>query len=385
MPTGMVLKQDKLDNLDPTIANASDGTHKDSDEKTPLSSATPWAPSKVVTFLFCSATIGISIGLINFNRWLMQDNRFPYAIPLCLIHMCFATVLALFLLVLKPSVFPAITDPDNRVEMNMMFFLKSCLPIGLVFAVSLVLSNMAYTHLGLAFIQMIKETNLIWVYIMSLLCVMERFNLRFGMVITLAIIASGLTIKGSVHFELIGLVIQLAAVINESVRIILQGILLQGKKLDPLSYVLISSPFCAAILAIVIFILAALPNQVLPKDMAVPAWSEVWHWAPWIVADGLVAFCLNVSVAVTIKYTSPMSYIFVQIVKDIITVIISVIFLHEVVGHMQTVGFVIQVCCVLTWSLMKSNPAKFEHGFIAGYRATLFGYDEEKKEILSKV
>jgi len=352
-----------------------------SDEKTPLVGSNaemrppaekPWAPSKPVIGVLCVIMVTCSVSLINFNKWLMDYERFPHAMPLVLIHMIVCTLLALMLRAIKPSLFPAMAEGG----LDTKFYLQGALPIAVVFAGSLVLSNMVYSHLGLAFIQMIKESNLVWVYFISVLCAFERLKLHTFSVVCMAIVGMSFTIKGETNFSLCGFILQLAAIVCEACRIILQGLLLQGKKLDPLSYVLTTSPFCGALLVISLLISMPIANK--PRDMELPHWSEVWHWAPWLVADAILAFFLNVSIALVIKYTSPMSYMMCQLVKDCVAVVVSIFVLGETVGSMQLTGFFIELCCAGTWSLMKNHPAHFEKGFIPGFKAA-FGLEEKEE------
>jgi len=279
------------------------------------------------------------------------------------------------LYLVKPSLFPALTDPDKKIDVDLNFLMTGGCPIAVVFSLSLVLSNVAYSHLGLAFIQMIKESNLIWVFILSIVCALEQFKMRNFMIILVAIFAMSLTIEGEMKFSTSGFLIQFTAIICESVRIVLQGVLLQGKKVDPLSYVLMVSPLCGTLVFAVLLISMGIPD--VPSDLEVPHWAEVWNWAPLLVADAMLAFLLNVSIAVVIKYTSPMSYVMCQLIKDVVAVAISVAILDETVGTVQGLGFVLQLVCVGTWSVVKSNEAKFEAGFSTGFRAVLFGTEAD--------
>jgi drug/metabolite transporter (DMT)-like permease len=287
--------------------------------------------------------------------------------------MVFCTSCAAVLLAVKPSFFPAITDPICKITLDADFCLKSCLPIALVFAVSLVLGNVAYAHLGIAFIQMIKESNLIWVYAMAVLCAMEKFSLRNSQVVGCAIFAMSLTVKGELDFQVVGFFIQLSAVLCEAVKIVLQGFILQGKKVDPLSYVLLVSPFCGVILLGTLLAIMAAPAGMAPQDLALPSMAAIRQWSPWLLANCCVAFCLNVSIAVTIKYTGPMSYLMCQLLKDVLAVLVGIFVLGEVCSAMQSLGFLLQIGCVTTWSLLKSNPERFEAGIIAGLHATIVG------------
>merc|ERR1719401_1856379 len=143
-------------------------------------------------------------------------------------------------------------------------------------------------HLGLAFIQMIKETNIIWVYVFSVIAMLEKFTLNAACIIVLALVGMSLTVEGETRFELIGMIIQLAAVLCESVRITLQGVLLSGKKLDPFSYILTTSPPCGCFLLTAILVVQAIPSA--GADFAVPSWGALFHWMPWLLVGCCIAF-----------------------------------------------------------------------------------------------
>mmetsp|Transcript_3603 Transcript_3603/g.7882 ORF Transcript_3603/g.7882 Transcript_3603/m.7882 type:complete len:373 (+) Transcript_3603:88-1206(+) len=356
---------EKTDERTPLVQSVKEATHLAQE---------PWAPSKGVISFLCFIMIVFSVSLINFNKWLMDYGRFPHAIPLVLIHMIICTVLALMLLKVKPSLFPALTDPDKDIGLDMKFYVTGALPVAIVFMGGLVLGNMVYSHLGMAFVQMIKQSNVVWIYFMSILCGMEQLKRHTFLVILFAIVGTSFTIKGETNFSAVGFFLQVGALCCETARIVIQGILLQGKKLDPLSYVLITSPLSAVLLVIVLCISVPIADK--PRDMELPHWSELRQYAPLLVADAILAFCLNVSIALVIKYTSPISYVMCQLAKDVVAVILSVQ-IGETVAPMQALGFMIQLLCVGMWSLMRSNPAEFEGGFKAGFQALLFGKKQE--------
>mmetsp|Transcript_129427 Transcript_129427/g.276059 ORF Transcript_129427/g.276059 Transcript_129427/m.276059 type:complete len:353 (+) Transcript_129427:83-1141(+) len=339
------------------------------DEATPLAPGKPWAPSRLVIVAFACLMIPLSVGLISMNKWLMRPDRFPHAIPLVLIHMVVCTVLTLLLRVVKPSFFPSLTDPDTRIEVDRNFILIGVVPIGACFASSLVLSNMAYTYLGVAFIQMIKESNLVWVYVLCVIFAVEKCTLRKCLVVCGVVIGMSLTVKGEMHFRLVGFVLQAMAVLTEATRIFLQGKVLQGKKLDPMTYVMLTAPISALLLIVVLLVITAFPH--VGHDLALPHWSELRDWAPWLFCSACLAFCLNLCIASFIKYTGPVSYCMMGLIKDMVQVLVSVSILKEIVSPMQLCGFILEICCVLTWAWLKSEPEKFESGSLLGAKEAL--------------
>merc|ERR1711998_55750 len=106
--------------------------------------------------IIIAAYFASSTGVIMFNKYLMHADRFPFAVPLVLLHAAFASVFSLILFLVKPSLFPSLRDPEpqNRVVVDSDLILRGAFPIAALFAVQLVLSNTAYLHSTVAFLQM---------------------------------------------------------------------------------------------------------------------------------------------------------------------------------------------------------------------------------------
>jgi len=323
------------------------------------------------TVLLACSTITFSVGLINFNNYLM-DGRFPYAVPLTCFQQAFCTALAAMLFGLQPAWFPSLTDPVQKVVVDVKFVATGALPIGALFATSLVLTNLAYEHLSVAFLQMLKESNIVLVYLFSLLAYMEVFSWRHVQVILFAIFAASLTIKGELNFSMVGFLIQLAGGICECARIVLQGVLLSGKKVDAMSYVLLVSPVACSLLFACLLTLMVLPAGIGGPGLTVPPAAVFWEWLPTLLCNSLVAFGLNVNIALMIKNTSPTSYIFVGVVKDVVAILVSIVVLKELVSTLQFISFSLQIGTVIVWSLLKMHPQKFERGMLHGLREILY-------------
>jgi len=333
----------------------------------------------MITGFAAFSMVCFSVSLIHLNNFLMEETRFPYAVPLVWFHMTFCSTVSFLLFQFFPSFFPAISDPLQKVTIDQTYIIKGCLPIAVFFAAALVLANLAYTHLSVAFLQMIKETNIIWVYIFSLVVGFEVFGWPQVQCLILAAAGMVVTVRGEMHFVMIGFLMQLAAILLECGRIILQGLVLSdtgsggGRKLDPLSYVLLITPICTVLLSVLLWVTVMLPPGVAGQGLALPSYAEVVYWLPWLIGDAAVAFCLNVSIAAIIKRTSPMSYVFCQLMKDIVAVAVGVVFVGEEVSHLQFLGFLIQISAIVFWSLLKSFPDKFKTGLVDGLASLLFG------------
>merc|ERR550514_2636005 len=105
-----------------------------------------------------------------------------------MLHSSFSSIMAFMLYLVCPSLFGSLSGP-KPIEVGRRLFLKGALPIALLFSVQLVLSNTAYIHSSVAFLQMMKEANIILVYSFSLLAMLERYSSRHALVLLGVVLA----------------------------------------------------------------------------------------------------------------------------------------------------------------------------------------------------
>jgi hypothetical protein len=302
-----------------------------------------------------AAVIAASSALINFNKYLMQPGRFPFAVPLVMMHSFFATIFAGFLRIICPSLFPSLSDEEKKVELCANYLTRCILPVAGLGAFSLVLSNTAYKFASVAFLQMMKQGNVIIVYVFSLCFGLEVFSTKSVLVLGGVVLATVSTINGELNFSMVGFIIQGCCCFVESLKVVLQGILLAGtgKKLDPLSFVLIVSPMIFLFLSVFVVAELSSPHAI---GFELPAWKDFIQCKWLLAANVLLAFALNVICALFLKYGSPIAFLLVNIVKDIMIVVVSSMFLGEVVSQQQMISFPVQLVLIFLWSLMKSHP-----------------------------
>jgi len=333
----------------------------------------------ILVSLYGFGYIACSAGLIAYNKYLIDVDKFPYAICLVFIHAVFCSVFAGFLYLVKPSLFPSLTDPEKKVAIDSSLVLKGALPIALLFSAQLVLSNTAYLHSSVAFLQMMKEANLVLVYVFSLFAALERFSWRSVGILVFIIFATTLSIHGEVNFSMTGFIIQGTSQLFECCKIVLQAMLLSsaGRKLDALTYVMLVMPLCAAILGVGICALTAFPHS----HFMTPSWNQVVQWWPHLLANACVAFLLNVIIALFVKHSSAVAFILAGIVKDAMIVTAGALVFHEFISAVQVVGFSLQLSGILVWSMIKTFPDRFDAGIMAGFGSFIFGADPLKGKV----
>jgi len=323
--------------------------------------------TSTIIFLGC-LYITLSGEMIAFNKYLIHKDRFPFAVPLVLLHAGFSSVCALVLFLAKPSMFPSLADPVKKVSIDKDLVLRGALPIAVCFSVQLVLSNTAYLHSSMVFLQMMKESNLIIVYFLSVMAALEIFTSVKLKIIIAIMLATSLTIHGEVDFNWTGFALQGSGQLFESSKIVLQALLLSnaGRKLDVMSYVLLVMPLCFLVLGSLLFTLVFIH----PLDhLKTPQWLDIVTWWPSLAVSATLAFGLNITIALFMKHCSAIGFILAGITKDAVIVLLGAFAMDEHISAVQAVGFFFQLSFIVVWSVMNIYPEKFEDGLLPGLLA----------------
>merc|ERR1719326_341145 len=294
-------------------------------------------------FVLCVLYIAISAALINFNKFLMSEDRFPFSMMLTTLHMATSWICCLLLYVCVPSLFPSM----SRTHGKMLTVLKYFLPLAALFSVGVVLSNQAYLYCSVAFLQFMKQANVALVFGLSCLTGSQSPDRMKLVVVCWVITGSAMAVTGEVRFMLIGFLIQAASQLGECGKNIMQEWILSGSdiKLDPLTYAIFMAPMCL----IVLFVGNLFTFEARIVDRMI-------EWYPYLIPNALCAFTLNVTIAMPIKETSAMGFILSGVVKDMVIVIASTYLFDTSLAAQQMVGFSVATTGIFFWSYMKIAP-----------------------------
>uniref|UniRef100_A0A7S0FXY1 Sugar phosphate transporter domain-containing protein n=1 Tax=Pyrodinium bahamense TaxID=73915 RepID=A0A7S0FXY1_9DINO len=301
----------------------------------------------------CALYIATSASLIHFNKFLMHPERFPFAMALTAAHMLVTFLLCSLLYLLSPSLFPGMARTAGRRGELLRWFA----PIGCLFAVGLYCSNRAYLYCSVAFLQFMKELNVVLVFALSCSVGLQRCTRARLMVLVWIITGASIAVVGEVHFVWLGFAIQVCSQLGESGKNVLGEWIMRGSdlRLDPLTYTMFMSPMCLVVLLI---------GTVFTWQSEIAVRAVEW-WKVLLPNAGL-AFALNVSVALVIKECSAVTFVLAGLVKDMAIVAACVLVFGELVLYQQLLGFVICLGGILCWSYMRINPGSaFIQGLLA--------------------
>ncbi|KAF6253046.1 solute carrier protein [Scenedesmus sp. NREL 46B-D3] len=300
----------------------------------------------VRSYTYVGIWMSISIAVILFNKWLLAYSGFPFPIALTIWHMAFCSVIGC----LAVRVLGLVKSHN----MTAREYLTRVMPIGLLYAGSLWLSNSSYLYLSVSFIQMTKSLMPGLVYGCGCLVGTELF--RPAVALNMGLIAVGVVVcaLGEVNLVLLGLLEQLTALGFEAMRLTLVQVLMNSKgyNMNPLQSLYYVSPAC--------FISLLLPFLCVecPRIMAAQADNSIHFNAPVLLANALAAFALNLAVFLLIGKTSALTMNIAGVIKDWMLIFFSYFIFRAPVTKLNLAGYIF--CCsgVVWYNQMKLKALK---------------------------
>lgn len=291
--------------------------------------------------------------------------NWPYPISLTMIHMGFSTSLA-YLLV---RVFK-ITEPVTTMSWD--FYFKSVVPIGLLYSLSLWLSNSAYIYLSVSFIQMLKALMPVAVYSIGVIFKKENFD-GTTMANMLSIsVGVGIAAYGEAKFDSWGVILQLGAVAVEATRLVLIQILLssRGVSLNAITSLYYVAPCCLVFLSVPWFVVE------YPLLMG----SSSFHLDFFIFGTNSVcAFALNLAVFLLVGKTSALTMNVAGVVKDWLLIAFSWSVIKDTVTAINLFGYGLAFLGVGYYNHSKLQALK------ASEAQTQRRQDEESGKLLEEI
>ncbi|GFZ46236.1 hypothetical protein JCM24511_04483 [Saitozyma sp. JCM 24511] len=309
---------------------------------------TPNLPEQTRTdrrYPFSAATIipiwiALSSAVILYNKYLYTNLNYPYPIFITSYHLGCA---AIGTRVLRATTH--LMDGLDTIHMTRDIYVKSILPIGVLFSGSLILSNTAYLTLSVSFIQMLKKAfTPVAILLISALFKLQHLTQQLALIVVMISFGCALAAYGELHFEMFGFLCQTSAVVFESSRLVMIQILLQGLKMDPLCSLHYYAPVCAIINACF-----------LPFTEGLAPFREALRIGPLImISNAAVAFGLNVAAVFLIGAAGGLVLTLAGVFKDILLISSSCLFFGSKITPIQIFGYAL----ALSGLMMYKNASK---------------------------
>jgi drug/metabolite transporter (DMT)-like permease len=281
--------------------------------------------------------IVMSCSVILFNK-ILYVTVFPYPLTLTSIHMGFASVCTWSL------------RASGKLEgpsFDLSFWIKSVLPIGVLYATSLATSNLGASMLSVSFVQMIKALTPLVTLGASIVFKVEQGSPKQFLIV--AVICSGVIIAsaGEMLWNGVGVMFQCTSVLAEGCRLVITQILLQKHlpKANPLVSISIFAPPSFVLL----FPVALWFEPRALASLAVPTVGLA------VLFNTLTAFVLNLSVVMLVSRTSGLILTLAGIVKDIVMIVASMYIFANPVTVIQVFGYLLALIGLNMYNVYKTN------------------------------
>lgn len=280
----------------------------------------------ILSYTYVAIWIFLSFTVIVFNKYILDRKMYnwPYPISLTMIHMAFCSSLAYLLVRVFKLVEP--------VSMSRDLYLKSVVPIGALYSLSLWFSNSAYIYLSVSFIQMLKALMPVAVYSIGVVFKKEAFkNETMANMVSISL-GVAIAAYGEAKFDVWGVTLQLLAVAFEATRLVLIQILLNSKgiSLNPITSLYYIAPCCLVFLSVP-WLIVEYPSL---RD------SSSFHLDFAIFGtNSLCAFALNLAVFLLVGKTSALTMNVAGVVKDWLLIAFSWSVIKDTVTPVNLIGY----------------------------------------------
>ncbi|XP_021862814.1 probable sugar phosphate/phosphate translocator At2g25520 [Spinacia oleracea] len=301
----------------------------------------------ILTYTYISIWLFFSFSVIIYNKYILDKKLYnwPFPITLTMIHMSFSSVLSIILV----RVFKVVEPP---LHMTKSLYISSVLPIGILFALSLWLSNSAYIYLSVSFIQMLKALMPVIVYSISVMLKKEGFRTNTMVNMVSISIGVGIAAYGEAKFDLYGVVLQLGALLFEATRLVLIQILLTSKgiQLNPITSLYYIAPCCLVFLTIpwLVVEFPILRQQIGGFEFDLVIFGT----------NSLIAFGLNLAVFLLVGKTSALTMNVAGVVKDWLLIGFSWSVIKDTVTPINLVGYLLAFMGVVYYNRVKFQSLK---------------------------
>ncbi|KAI0881037.1 TPT-domain-containing protein [Annulohypoxylon maeteangense] len=264
---------------------------------------------------------------ILFNKWLIDDAGFQYPIILTCWHMFIATLFTQFL-----ARKTTLLNSRHGIMMTAPLFMKTIVPIGLLYSGSMIFNNLVYVHLSVPFIQMLKATGPVVTLMVGWLWGVEHPTWSKCGHILLIVFGVVMASAGEIQFSWLGILCQVTGILFESVRVIMIQSLMSSKGLDMDPFVLLY--YYAPVCAVTNFTLS------LTSEWRTFGWIHIAKVGPWILTlNAFVALLLNIFSILLIGKMSALIYVLLSVLKNILLVTCAVAIWNTPITPTQLVGY----------------------------------------------
>ena len=228
------------------------------------------------------AYITAATTIIMLNKYMLSVTAFHYPIVLSSLGVVCGWTLSLIGVHVTKTV-----DISTHGDITFTTWVKNVLPIGFFQGTTLMLGNMAYFHLTLSFLQMVKALSPAVLFFILYLTGLDKWHAKVAMAVAVIIGGTLIASLGETSFTWVGFALIFGAELTEAFKNALMQFLLANKKFSMWEGMYFISP------ASLIFLLLAATAFEFKHMRENDAWGMMVDKPYLFVAAGFLGFVVN--------------------------------------------------------------------------------------------
>jgi drug/metabolite transporter (DMT)-like permease len=303
----------------------------------------PLGASSVGGATWLGAWLALNVGLTLLNKAVFSFGSFNFPLTLSALHMLITGVLS-WVCVHHLKLFPYNPNIDRRGQVFLFLF-------SFIFSINIVMGNVSIQVVSVALVQVFRAV--IPGVTMALSYVILGKSSSFYLVMSMIPICFGvmLTVSGDLDLTFVGLVYTAVGTFLSALKVVVCNKFLKGAyEMHPLDLLARVSPLAFVQTAIMVYLLEW-------RDL-----SYSWHLyldnsmvLYSIMGSGFIAWLLNITNFFTNQKTSPVTLTVGGNVKQILTILLSIVIFSTQVTLMGALGILVTVMGAVVYSIVNHN------------------------------
>lgn len=233
------------------------------------------------------------------------------------------------------------------------FILGRILPIGLVSSTTIVLGNIVYLHLSVAFIQILKALTPVYILLTMFAFRLDSPSVRLVGSVSVISLGTSVASTGEVNFSLLGFVLQSFADMTEGLKLVLQDVLLKKEKMSPMESLYFVAPASAVCQACYILVMEA--DGLRPETTGRLLRN---HW-PVVAVVSIGGFFVNILGFFVMQRTNALFLKLLSILRSNGLVVVSFVFIPgNQVTPLEWFGYALSMVGFLCYVMLKQGPSR---------------------------
>lgn len=300
-------------------------------------------PDTIQTVLICCAYMSAGPGLIVLNSKILNQMNYPYPAAVSSLGLASSVV------IVHASAALGFVQINRKITRP--FLVKNVLPVGFLGSGAIVLGNIVYLHLSIAFIQMLKALTPVYILVCMILFKLESPSARIILAVLVISLGTSIASIGELRFSVFGFFVQSLADVVEGLKLVLQDVLLKRMSLSPMETLYFVAP--SSVLFQFLYIAVMEPGALAPSAV-----RRLLHEHGGTVAlVSIMGFLVNTLGFLVMKRTSGLVLKLLSILRSNGLVVASFVFVPgNEVTVTQWVGYGISMMGFMWYTRLKSQP-----------------------------